>query len=73
MIQTMGGNASLPPSEIVDWLTLTSHCKHVSSVESLAMFLYIVGGSQSFSHAENQSSRSTRIVHMKFKEVLLCL
>jgi hypothetical protein len=46
---------------------------NVSSVESLAMFLYIVGGPQSFSHAENWFSRSTWTVHMKFKEVLLCL
>jgi hypothetical protein len=43
------------------------------SVESLAMFLYIVGGPQSFSHAENRFSRSTWTVHMKFKEVILCL
>jgi hypothetical protein len=46
---------------------------NVSFVESLAMFLYIVGGPQSFSHAETRFSRSTWTIHMKFKEVLLCL
>jgi hypothetical protein len=47
--------------------------RNVSSVESLAMFLYIVGGPQSFSHGENRFSRSTWTIHMKFKEVMLCL
>jgi hypothetical protein len=46
---------------------------NVSTVESLAMFLYIVRGPQSFSHAVNQFSRSTWAVHMKFKEVLFYL
>jgi hypothetical protein len=37
------------------------------------MFLYIVGGPQSFSHAENRFLRSTWTIHMKFMEVLFCL
>jgi hypothetical protein len=32
--------------------------KNVSSIESLAMFLWIVGGPQSFSQAENRFTRS---------------
>ena len=51
---------------------LTSN-KNVSSIESLAMFLWIVGGSQSFSQAENRFTRSLWIVHIKFHEVLNCL
>ena len=51
---------------------LTSN-KNVSSIESLAMFLWIVGGSQSFSQAENHFTRSLWILHMKFHEVLMCL
>jgi hypothetical protein len=39
---------------------------NVSSVESLAMFLWIVGGHQSFAQAENHFVRSLWIVHMKF-------
>jgi hypothetical protein len=46
---------------------------NVSSVESLAMFLWIVGGPQSFSQAENRFVRSLWTVHTKFKEVLKCL
>jgi hypothetical protein len=37
------------------------------------MFLYIVGGPQSFSHAENWFLRSTWTINKKFKEVLFCL
>jgi hypothetical protein len=47
--------------------------KNVTSIESLAMFLWIVGGPQSFSQAENCFVRSTWTVHMKFKKVLKCL
>lgn len=47
--------------------------RNVTSVESLAMFLWIVGGPQSFSQAENRFQRSLWTVHMKFKEVLKCL
>jgi hypothetical protein len=47
--------------------------RNVTSMESLAMFLWIVGGPQSFSQAENRFVRSTWTVHMKFKEVLKCL
>jgi hypothetical protein len=46
---------------------------HVSSIESLAMFLWIVGGPQAFCQAENRFVRSLWTVHTKFKEVLLCL
>ena len=45
----------------------------VSSIESLAMFLWIVGGPQSFSQAENHFTRSPWTVHIKFHEVLKCL
>jgi hypothetical protein len=47
--------------------------RNVSSMESLAMFLWIVGCPQSFSQVENQFERSLWTIHMKFKEVLLCL
>jgi hypothetical protein len=46
---------------------------NVSSMESVAMFLWIVGGPQSFSQAENRFTRSLWTVHTKFHEVLLCL
>jgi hypothetical protein len=57
---------------LVSTYGLKSTC-NVSSIESLAMFLWIVGGSQSFSQAENRFVRSLWTVHMKFKEVLSCL
>jgi hypothetical protein len=47
--------------------------RNVTSIESLAMFLWIVGGPQSFSQVENHFERSTWTIHMKFKEVLKCL
>ncbi|KAM3330116.1 hypothetical protein ACQJBY_026857 [Aegilops geniculata] len=37
------------------------------------MFLWMVGGPQSFSQVENRFSRSTETVHRKFQEVLNCL
>jgi hypothetical protein len=46
---------------------------NVTSIESVAIFLWIVGGPQSFSQAENRFVRSTWTIHMKFKEVLKCL
>jgi hypothetical protein len=46
---------------------------NVSSIESLAMFLWIVGGPESFSQAENRFTRSFWTVHTKFHEVLKCL
>jgi hypothetical protein len=46
---------------------------NVSCIESLAMFLWIVGGPQSFSQAENHFTRSLWTVHMKFYEVLKCM
>jgi len=51
---------------------LTSN-KNVSSIESLAMFLWIVGGPQSFLQAENRFTRSLWTIHTKFHEVLRCL
>jgi len=50
-----------------------SSTNNVSSTESLAMFLWIIGGPQSFSQAENHFTRSLWILHMKFHEVLMCL
>lgn len=47
--------------------------REVTSVESLAMFLWVVGGPQSFSQVENRFARSTETIHRKFKEVLNCL
>jgi hypothetical protein len=46
---------------------------NVSSIESLVMFLWIVGGPQSFSQAKNCFTRSLWIVHMMFNEVLKCM
>ena len=46
---------------------------NISSMESLAMFLWIVGGPESFSQAENRFTRSLWTVHTKFHEVLNCL
>jgi hypothetical protein len=46
---------------------------NVSSIESLAMFLWIVGGPQSFAQVENRFTRSLWTVHIKFYEVLKCL
>jgi hypothetical protein len=43
---------------------------NVSSIESLAMFLWIIGGPQSFSKAENCFTRPLWTIHMKFHEVL---
>ena len=37
------------------------------------MFLWIVGGPQSFSQAENRFTRSLWTIHTKFHEVLKCL
>jgi hypothetical protein len=46
---------------------------NVSPIESLAMFLWIIGGPQLFSQAENYFTRSLWIVHVKFHEVLKCV
>ena len=45
----------------------------VSSIESLAMFLWIVGGPQAFAQAEDKFTRSLWTVHTKLHEVLNCL
>ena len=50
-----------------------SSSNNVSSIESLAMFLWIVGGPQSFSQVESRFTRSLWTVHTKFHEVLKCL
>jgi hypothetical protein len=56
---------------ILNYGLISTH--NVSSSESLAIFLWIVGGPQSFSQVENHFTRSLWIVHMKFHEVLNCL
>nr|AYC81222.1 transposase [Oryza sativa Indica Group] len=50
-----------------------SSSNNVSSIESLTMFLWIVGGPQSFSQVESHFTRSLWTVHTKFHEVLKCL
>jgi hypothetical protein len=55
-----------------DLLVSTYGLKSTRNV-ALTMFLWIVGGPQSFSQAENRFERSLWTIHMKFKEVLLCL
>jgi hypothetical protein len=57
---------------LVSTYGLTSSNK-VSSTESLAMFLWIVRGPQSFSQAKNRFKRSLWIIHTKFHEKLKCL
>jgi hypothetical protein len=50
--------------------------KNVTLIESLTMFLWIVGGgggAQSYSQAKNHFERSTWTIHIKFMEVLKCL
>jgi hypothetical protein len=47
--------------------------KKMSSVESLALFLYIVGSPQSVRHAENRFIRSMETVRRKFNKVLECM
>ena len=46
---------------------------NVSSINSLAMFLWIVSRRQSFAQPENHFVRSLWTVHTKFNEILLCL
>jgi phosphotransferase system IIB component len=45
----------------------------MNSIESLAMFLWIVGGPQSVSQVENKFQRSIEIIVRKFDHVLDCL
>ena len=47
--------------------------RHVTSIESLGMFLWIVGAGQSVAQVENRFVRSTETVHRKFKHVLQCV
>jgi hypothetical protein len=51
---------------------LTS-CRNVTSIESLTLFLWIVGGLESFSRTDNLFICSTWTIHMNFMEVLKCL
>jgi hypothetical protein len=46
---------------------------NVLSIESLTVFLWIVGGPESFAQAENHFTWSLWTVHTKFHEVLKCL
>jgi hypothetical protein len=46
---------------------------NISSIESLAMFLWIVGGPRSFLQAGNHFTQSLWMVHMKFHGVLKCM
>ena len=57
---------------IVSTYGLTSTI-NVSSIESLVMFLWIVGGPQAFVQAEDKFTRSLWTAHTKFHEVLNCL
>ena len=57
---------------IVSTYGLTSTI-NVSSIESLVMLLWIVGGPQAFAQAEDKFTRSLWTVHTKFHEVLNCL
>ena len=43
---------------------------NVSSIESMAMFLWMVGGPQAFAQDEDKFTRSLWIVHTKLHEVL---
>jgi hypothetical protein len=45
--------------------------KNVSSIESLAIFLWIIGGPQPFSQAENYFTRSTWTVHTSFMKYFI--
>lgn len=47
--------------------------KNMSSIESLAMFLWIVGAPQSIRQDEDRFERSTEIVSRKFEQVLYSL
>ncbi|XP_051207085.1 uncharacterized protein [Lolium perenne] len=47
--------------------------RDMESVECLGMFLWMVGGPQSFHQVENRFSRSLETIHRKFNMVLNCL
>ena len=51
---------------------LKSSCK-MSSIEGLAMFLWMVGAPQSVRQADNRFARSIETVSRKFDEVLQCV
>lgn len=55
--------------ELVSSYGLTTSEK-MSSIKSLAMFLWIIGAPQSIRQAENRFKRSTETVSRKFEEVL---
>ncbi len=50
-----------------------SSTRGMSSIESLGMFLWMVGGPQSFWSAFTIFSRSTETIYRKFREVLKCM
>ncbi|KAM3192559.1 hypothetical protein ACQJBY_069652 [Aegilops geniculata] len=45
----------------------------MNSLECLGMFLWVLGGPQSFRQAEDRFVRSTEIIHRKFNHVLHCV
>nr|XP_045090935.1 protein ALP1-like isoform X3 [Aegilops tauschii subsp. strangulata] len=45
----------------------------MNSLESLGMFLWMLGGPQSFRQAEDRFVRSTETIHRKFNHVLHCV
>jgi hypothetical protein len=47
--------------------------REMSSIECLGMFLWMLGGPQSFTQAEDRFVRSTETIHRKFKHVLQCV
>lgn len=47
--------------------------RDMNSIEALGMFLWMCGGPQSFSQAENRFKRSTETLSRKFTEVLLSI
>jgi hypothetical protein len=49
------------------------HSPFVSSHESLAMFLWILGGCESNRRTQNRFKHSADTIHRKFNEVLICV
>jgi hypothetical protein len=45
----------------------------MSSIEALAMFLWIIGAQQSIRHTANHFERSKETISQKFVEVLHCV
>ena len=57
---------------LVDKYKLKS-TREMCSIEALGMFLWIVGGPEPVSQAQNRFKRSKETIHRKFDEVLECL